>query len=254
MKSTKLCSKAAMRRIVTFLVLSIVCTPPAQAGQLGAHTASSPHLYTLERKKDLGLIIAGGVLAAGAMFSHPSHQCSCDPATVNRLDRPFAGDSSRKGPDTASNVLVVTMWTAPFVVDYLDTRRNKQRGFREDAVVMGESFLLNFAATEVTKKIVSRPRPFIYGPHSDQESMADDSFQSFYSGHTSSAFAVGIAYARTYARRHPGGKRALVYGIAAGVAATTGALRVGARKHFPTDVLMGAGSGIAVGLIVPAMH
>ena len=38
------------------------------------------------------------------------------------------------------------------------------------------------------------------------------------------------------------------------LAATTGALRVAAHKHFPTDVLAGAALGSAIGWFVPQLY
>jgi hypothetical protein len=211
--------------------------------------------YTIEKKKELGLFLAGGVLLSVTAFMNPKHTCPCNPERVNGIDRRFAGDSLQHGLHKASDVLNGMTWAAPFLLDYLDVRRTRQGRFRDDAIVLAESFLLNQAMTQVTKKLVNRPRPFVYGLQpGDPELNKDDSYLSFYSGHTSSAFAISMAYAKTYARRHPGGKRALVYGLAIGAATATGALRIGARKHFPTDVLVGAGSGIAIGLIVPGLH
>lgn len=229
------------------------------ATPLAAQPASPPQQppgqYTIEKKKELGLFLAGGVLLGVTALMNPKHTCPCDPDRINGIDRRFAGDSFRPGFDKASDILNGITWTAPFLLDYLDVRRSGQGRFRDDAIVLAESFLINQAMTQVTKKLVNRPRPFVYGLRSgDSELEMDDSYLSFYSGHTSSAFAISMAYAKTYARRHPGGKRALVYGLAIGAATATGALRIGARKHFPTDVLVGAGSGIAIGLIVPGLH
>ena len=63
---------------------------------------------------------------------------------------------------------------------------------------------------------------------------------SFPSGHTASAFAV----AHVIANEYPGWKVKLaVYGLAA----ATGFERVEARKHFPSDVLIGGAVGYLIG-------
>jgi membrane-associated phospholipid phosphatase len=45
-----------------------------------------------------------------------------------------------------------------------------------------------------------------------------------------------------------------VYGAVIAGGGTTGLLRVLAGKHFPTDVIVGAVAGSAVGLTVPFLH
>lgn len=239
--------------ICAVLLLALWATPVL--GQLAPSPPRQSGPYTIERKKELGLFIAGGVLLGASAMMNPKHTCPCDPEKINGLDRRFAGDPLRHGFDRTSDILYGLTWTTPFLLDYLDVRRSGQGRFRDDAIVLAESFVLTQAMTQMTKKLVSRPRPFVYGlQQGDPELNKDDSYLSFYSGHTSAAFAVSMAYARTYARRHPGGKRALVYGLAIGTATATAAFRIGARKHFPTDALVGAGSGIAIGLMVPGLH
>ena len=45
-----------------------------------------------------------------------------------------------------------------------------------------------------------------------------------------------------------------VYGIGFSAAAATGYFRMAADKHWLTDVLAGAGTGTAIGLVVPSLH
>jgi membrane-associated phospholipid phosphatase len=233
---------------LTLFVTLWCALPVAQAQSL---------VYTLEKKKELVWIVAGGALLGVSALVHPTQSCPCDSATVNGFDRRFAGRPVRPGVSTASDILNYGSLSLPFVLEYMDTHRNKAatNEFWNDAVVLGEALLLNEGLTDVTKALAGRPRPFVYNlPAGSPELQLRDSYQSFYSGHTSSTFAITMAYAQTYARRHPNGRRRLVYGIAIGLGSTIGALRVAAHEHFPTDVIASAGSGIAVGLLVPALH
>jgi membrane-associated phospholipid phosphatase len=50
------------------------------------------------------------------------------------------------------------------------------------------------------------------------------------------------------------GQHKLQVGLLFGAAAVTGALRVVAHKHFPTDAAAAALVGLAVGWAVPALH
>jgi membrane-associated phospholipid phosphatase len=67
--------------------------------------------------------------------------------------------------------------------------------------------------------------------------------------------AVTLAYASTFAFRHPDSPaRYALYGGAVVAGAGMAFLRMFAGKHFPTDVLAGATVGAAVGLTVPLLH
>ena len=110
--------------------------------------------------------------------------------------------------------------------------------------------------TNIVKNAVGRPRPFVRGlTAADARYGMPDSYKSFYSGHSATAFAMAMSFARMYTRSHPGGKPGLVYGMGIGLAAVTGTLRVDAGKHYPTDVITGALAGSAIGLfVIPALH
>jgi membrane-associated phospholipid phosphatase len=146
----------------------------------------------------------------------------------------------------------------PLLLDALDVHDSGGgwTGFGKDAVVMVEAVVLNGALNQVVKLAAQRPRPLLYdaAPGSPELDQADN-YLSFYSSHTSTAFAAGMSYASTFAARHPdSGYRYLVYGGAVVAGGTVGTLRMLAGKHFPTDVLTGALAGTAIGLAVPWMH
>ncbi len=146
---------------------------------------------------------------------------------------------------------------APFVLDALDVHRSGSwDGFDTDAAVLLEAVVLNLGVDQLVKVATHRPRPLLYGLSPGDARLSDAvNYRSFYSGHTSGTFAVGMAYARTHALRHPGSRgNWAVYGGVIVVGATVGALRVAAGEHFPTDVLVGAAAGTAIGLLVPALH
>lgn len=240
------------------LVVFFGVSSTLQAGQLPTEQPpQAPQSFELKPRREWTLLAAGGVLFGLSALAKPDYRCPCSPDGINRIDRPFAGDPFRPGPAKASDILNGITWTAPFLLDYVDLRGQPSgtSQFGTDALILGESLLISQGLTRLTKRLAGRPRPFVYGlPPGDPEFTENDSYASFYSGHASSAFAVSMAYAQIYARHHPTGRRALVYGIAAGVSTTTAILRVRAGKHFPTDVLVGSATGIAIGLTIPALH
>jgi membrane-associated phospholipid phosphatase len=129
------------------------------------------------------------------------------------------------------------------------------RGLAGRFVLYTEATLWNDAVTTALKRSVSRPRPFLYRDQgADPARPPDGSFESMPSGHASRAWcAVSFAlvdhlYTRPGAGPWEDAGVGFVAGAAAGLAA---ALRVRSGVHFPSDVLAGAGVGIACGTGVP---
>jgi membrane-associated phospholipid phosphatase len=183
--------------------------------------------------------------------------CPCPTRDVDGLDRGTIR-AARKGPATASNVLAAAMMALPVGLDALDVGLGggAWAGLAEDLVVMAQAVSLNGALGQVVKLAVRRPRPYVYQLSAGAPGLSDpESYVSFYSAHTSGAFAAGLAYATTFALRHPDSEwRWLVYGGAAVLGGTMGVLRVAAGQHFPSDVIAGAAVGTAFGLVVPRLH
>jgi membrane-associated phospholipid phosphatase len=78
---------------------------------------------------------------------------------------------------------------------------------------------------------------------------------SFFSGHSTTAFAAAVVLHRTLARRHPGSAAPnLLLASTLAVAGLVAAGRVASGNHFPTDVTVGAVVGSSMGVLVPALH
>ena len=126
----------------------------------------------------------------------------------------------------------------------------RQPGSR--VVLYFEALAIIGAITEITKYAVRRPRPYTYTEGIDE---VDDTL-SFFSGHTSFAACASFTSARaidlTFDLTTPG--RVALYSTAAIATSTVATLRVTGGKHFPSDVVVGAFVGTAVGLLVPELH
>jgi len=126
-------------------------------------------------------------------------------------------------------------------------------------VIYGESVAINTALVAITKRLVQRPRPYRYSTRPSvvayAKDHADDSMQSFYSGHSALSFGAAVtgAYLLGASERSRGARMA-AWGAGLGVASATATLRVRAGKHFYSDVLIGSLVGISVGYAVPALH
>ena len=126
------------------------------------------------------------------------------------------------------------------------------------SVIYAEVALISFGLTQLTKGLAQRVRPFVYNSDSGiafSKKNHKDAKQSFFSGHTSVAFASAVFTSTVFSAYFPGSKwKYPVWCTSLGSAALTGFLRVRAGKHFPTDVLVGAAVGGLTGYFIPYLH
>lgn len=124
-----------------------------------------------------------------------------------------------------------------------------------DVALLGESYALTLAVTQVTKKIARRPRPYAHREDAPPgtDIGAEEARVSFFSGHASSTFCLAVATGTLAFARHE--KNAgWVLGSGLAIAATTGYLRMAGDRHYLTDVVVGAVVGSAAGFLVPHLH
>ncbi|MBU1243423.1 phosphatase PAP2 family protein [Myxococcota bacterium] len=133
-------------------------------------------------------------------------------------------------------------WSSP------NASRARQAGY--GGLIMLESASVAMLANQVVKFLVLRKRP--YTRDSSYGEMAADDHLSFYSGHTTTAFALAVSGAMLYDMKggnHPGAVWTAALVLATGV----GYLRIAADKHYFSDVLVGALLGAAAGYLVPKL-
>ncbi|MDF1562532.1 MAG: phosphatase PAP2 family protein [Deltaproteobacteria bacterium] len=119
-----------------------------------------------------------------------------------------------------------------------------------------EAMMMVGVATEITKWAVRRARPYTLDPDGDGRLGEQDDDLSFFSGHTSSTAGWTFAAVRILDLSHdwPAWMRGVGYGGAVLLTASMATMRVMAGKHWPTDVLVGAFVGGALGWVVPELH
>lgn len=181
----------------------------------------------------------------------PLVTCSpCDRSRLWGIDRGAVGPF-RAGPSRASDVLLAgTTWGAGTLLA-LSRGGGEGTARLHDFVVFGEALSVTDAATTWTKALFHRARPDHYVAGA---SIAPDRDYAFPSGHTSGAFAAAAAYASILHRRGIAGRHTVEIVALFTTAAATGAMRVAAHKHFPTDVVGAAVLGTAIGWTIPAIH
>jgi membrane-associated phospholipid phosphatase len=202
---------------------------------------------------------AGAAVAAAAVplvwpNAFPHATCSpCNPSSLWGLDRDAVGPVR-----AAANAFSSVTLGAEAVMGALflaASRRGEGTGpFVEDAVVIAEAVSATAAATEWTKILFHRARPYLYLASGSPPTPTADDGRSFPSSHASIAFAAAAAYASLLNRRGIAGRHKTDIALLFAAAAATGALRVLAHKHFPTDVAAGAALGFAIGWTIPAIH
>ncbi|WP_223634815.1 phosphatase PAP2 family protein [Corallococcus sp. EGB] len=260
---------AHYRTLATFCLLLLAPLSPAAAQD----TSDSPRALRFNWTRDGIITGTAGVLwiSSETVFkdSLAPAQCRwCDRAPdgtdrLNRLDRwgrGIAGDTaaSRKRADTWSNVIgFVGLPLGMLGTQYAVGHSSGASGefFAQDATIMVQSAVLASVANQAVKFAVGRERPFVHVlPESEKALTAhpNDNNLSFYSGHTNLAFSL-VASAGTVAAMRGYKHQAVIWGVGLPVAASVGLLRMGADKHYLSDVLTGAVLGTAFGVAVPLL-
>jgi membrane-associated phospholipid phosphatase len=134
----------------------------------------------------------------------------------------------------------------------LATHGGLSEGFGGDALIVLEATAISGAISQVAKFGLRRERPWAHAndPPPGEHMDSSGANYSFFSGHTSSAFALATSTGAVASIRGYRGAP-WVWGVGLSLAAATGYLRIAADGHYFSDVLVGAAVGTAVGLLVP---
>jgi len=176
-----------------------------------------------------------------------------DRGAVSQTPDPNAGGYSTIGLGAA----VAFAFIDPVVSGFRE--KSVQTGIA-DGVMYAESMSLTFAATNMVKMAVRRPRPFAYRDAESHKNdptfnASTDSGISFFSGHAAitaavSATATYLAFARSPHNARPW----ITLIVAAGLTTFVSIERVRSGAHFPTDVIAGSVAGAGIGVVVPHLH
>ena len=253
-----------------------------RVGEVHANEVQPP--FSVREVVDLPITLAAGTLwlvtelEVRDEFATPFE--SADYARIGSVDRSAVGFWN---PDLhrASDVLLIGAFLTPFLFNGIDhaiwgkERSKIGRWIWSDLVIVLEAVAITGALTNMAKCAFTRYRPYTYIATNDPEAYdaiqqdedlrtslqeateAPGSALSFWSGHTALAFTALCASATllTYKHhdRHPGPLFAM-WGGTIGAGVVMSVLRVRSGMHFPTDVLVGAAIGAAIGIVVPSLH
>ncbi len=161
-----------------------------------------------------------------------------------------------KGPDLASTAIgLIALPISMLALDAaLATRgAHLQKTFFIDALLIAEATAVAMVLNQVVKFAVARARPYSIGASEAQRQASaalNDDALSFFSGHSSFAFAVVSATA-TVMRLRNMPYAWLAWAVGLPLAASTAVLRLAADKHWASDVLVGTAVGVACGVLLP---
>ena len=266
-----------VRHLCVAPVVLALCLPTGARGQPATNVDSvstpygvHPDRFYPDYRKGREITLSGvgaGFLVTGLLVPVDDREVPAqgfDPAEIAwSVDRDIVGNSSLDA-DAASDWTRAAALVFPFVLTLVTGHPGERwHGFARRSLVYAETFLIRQGFTSFAKTMLGRARPYAY---LSAEERPDDSafdvsrertFHSMPSGHTSAAW-TGAALGMT---EHLLGRseaswleRAGVGFLGGALAGMTSALRVEAGQHFPSDVVAGAGIGIATGVTVPLLH
>lgn len=256
---------------------------PTEPDRFATHTHAEPPTPNLEWPErwggfgvwDYGLL--GGALAVtvGAQIVGPLDQG--DPTgdvgwqTTSRFDdvvrRNLRRDDleERSRVRDASDLLLSLTVSFPFLFDGLVSalwyHESPEVG-RELALLSLEVQFVTAAIQATSNMVASRVRPYVRDcggelPEDNGDCTGSVRFRSYFSGHTSQAFAGAVTSCVFHARfpLYGGGSKDVLpcVGLLAGASAV-GVFRMMGDMHHVTDVISGAVVGSAVGLLLPLLR
>lgn len=238
-----------MSRIIASFVLLLAASFPLQA--------QSP--YRASWSRDLPLLIASGgsyVLAneldRGRTELSAERAAALHPESINRFDR-IATSRYSPAAKEASEAMMGVFSVAPFAL-MLDGRA------RSDWAILGLMYLetraIAFYLPDVVKSRADRLRPFVYNDDlSYEEKVESNPGGSFFSTQSTTAFATAAFLATVFSDYHPHSRwKKHVWGGSLMAATAIGIARLESGVHYPSDLLVGAGVGMALGWGIPSLH
>ncbi len=204
--------------------------------------------YDLRVDAPLTLTATTVWLGSEAMKGSLVDECRwCDGNDVDDAARDALRWDDTGTADLASNIALVA--TLPATVGVLASE-GRFHELPVDVLVIAEATTLAAAVNQVVKLSLARQRPFAH--HTLHRAHEADDDLSFYSGHTSLAFAL-LTSTATVASMRGYAIAPWIWAAGAPLAAATAYFRVAADKHWLSDVVVGAAAGAAIGVAVPLL-
>lgn len=260
----------------------IALTLLAHAAELNLAGTASTDSMTVAPWLDTGITLGAVGLAAGYRFggtNQPGKRDKIGIETSEALWDPVAAGKSDVYLFLTGGPAGIAVFGGGAIVGVAYGRKDAHwaEGLGTTFLVMLETTALCWAVTDTLKYNIRKPRPFTsdafqaafpeeYASEEIQHELGPDgdAYLSMPSGHTSTTGAVFVGAATTWLIHEldaPKGNRAgrwilpvLAEGGALMATAHVADLRVQAGKHHPSDTIVGASIGVALGVGVPVAH
>ena len=231
-------------------VLAVALAVPA-AGQ--ETTDLKPLTYDWAVDGAVTGVAAAAFVSAYVLRDHLA-PLNCSWCVPGSIDGSVAKSVAWSNPKAASNLSDVMQFVLPVAAIGYGVMQGYRAGAPEagwsSALLIAEATSLAMVANVIVKFAVARARPYVWMGHGDFYGDVYEENLSFFSGHTTLAFAVAVSAGTIFLMQGmPGAGWVLGGGLA--LAAFTGYLRMGAEQHYLSDVLVGAAVGSLVGWAVP---
>lgn len=240
---------ARLKRVLTALLISALATARAKAD-------GPPRPLRYDLATDLSVTGAAMASMVTLLLLKPRlAPLQCHICAPDALDNSVHSALLWRDPhaaDTASSVLANALLPAGLLAYGLVSagRAGDMGAGAVDALLIAEAVSTATVLEEGVKYAAGRERPYAWYGHLTPGPGTYDRNLSFYSGHTSFAFATATAAGTVFMMRgYPGAPVVLGLGLAGATA--VGYLRMAANEHYFTDVLAGAAIGGVVGFAVP---
>jgi len=219
--------------------------------------AQSPYKLDLNRE---AIIFGAGIGLTVLSFSLND---DIEPLTIdeiNSLNRDNINSFDRRATinysqteGLYSDILLVTSILSPALLALSGEIEND---FTTTVTMYFQTLLLAEAIPFVSKGITQRVRPFAYNDNAPlKDKQNRNAKRSFFSGHTTTAFAMAVFLSTVYSDYNPHSEwKTLVLATSLTLASAVGALRYSSGSHFPTDIITGAIVGSAIGYFIPFVH
>ncbi len=226
---------------------------------LQAQTVSRDSVYELRTGREIGLL-GLGLAANGAAYLIkkgvvPFTPIQVDEISLNTINA-FDRGATRNWSPSAGRVSDLTLLSTVGIVGLTALPTLRQKKWFTVPLMYAETMLLTVGFQDFVKVSVLRTRPFVYNPVAPlSEKILLDARRSFFSGHAAVSFGSAVFASTVFGHYFPVSKlKPVVWAGSLALATTTAVLRYEAGKHFPSDILVGAAFGSAMGWLVPYLH
>jgi len=229
-----------------FALLALALAVPARAQEL------TPLSYDWAVDGTVTGVAAAGVatLLLLRLELAPRRCHWCDPGPVDGSVARSVTWSNPRLANTLSDVLQYVVPAGMLGFGLVQGYRlgNPTAGW-SDVLLVAEATSIAMLVNASVKYAVGRARPYVWKGEDAYDSPEEENL-SFFSGHSTFAFAVTVSASTLYLMQGmPGAGAALGTGLA--LAALTAYLRMAADQHYLTDVLTGAAVGSLFGWAIP---